>query len=68
VAEVPGTNEIKFWIMSYGSNALVLEPESLRKEIRTEVEGLLNRYEKEGEKEEKNDFRLSSGSLELSEA
>jgi len=51
-AEVAGTDEIKFWIMSWGSHALVLEPESLREEIRTEVETMLNRYEREGEKEE----------------
>jgi len=52
-AEVAGTDEIKFWIMSWGSHALVLEPESLREEIRTEVENMLNRYEKEEVKEEK---------------
>ncbi len=51
-AEVAGTEEIKFWIMSWGSHALVLEPESLREEIRTEVESLFNRYEKEGVTEE----------------
>ena len=51
-AEVAGTDEIKFWIMCWGSHALVLEPESLREEIRTEAESLLNRYEKEGEKRE----------------
>ena len=60
--------EIKFGIMSWGSHALVLEPESFRDEIRTETESRLNRYEKEGEKEEKNDFRLGSRSIELSEA
>jgi len=48
-----GTDEIKFWIMSWGARALVLEPESLRDEIRTEVESLLNRYEREVEKEGK---------------
>ena len=47
-----GTDEIKFWIMSWGSHAMVLNPESLREEIRTEAERLLNRYEKEGAKEE----------------
>jgi len=31
--------------MSWGSHALVLEPEWLREEIRTEVEAMLNRYE-----------------------
>ena len=29
-AEVAGTEEIKFWIMNWGSKAEVLEPESLR--------------------------------------
>ncbi len=52
-AEVAGTDEIKFWLMSWGSHALVLGPESLREEIRMEAESLLNRYEKEVEKEEK---------------
>jgi len=31
------------WIMCWGSHALVLEPESLREEIRTEVETLNSR-------------------------
>jgi predicted DNA-binding transcriptional regulator YafY len=52
-ADVAGTDEIKFWIMSWGSHALVLEPESLRNEIKAEVDHLLNGYEKEGVKEEK---------------
>ncbi len=52
-AEVAGTDEIKFWIMSWGSHALVLEPESLREEIRAETELMLDRYEKEVKKEER---------------
>jgi predicted DNA-binding transcriptional regulator YafY len=48
-AEVAGTDEIKFWIMSWGSQALVLEPESLREEIRTETEAMLEKYSKTGE-------------------
>jgi len=44
-AEIAGTQEVKFWVMSWGSHALVLEPEWLREEIRTEVEAMLNRYE-----------------------
>jgi len=43
-AEVAGTEEIKFWIMNWGSKALVLEPESLRNEIRAEAEAMLKRY------------------------
>ena len=39
-AEVAGTDEIKFWIMSWRSHALVLEPESLRSEIKAEAEGI----------------------------
>jgi predicted DNA-binding transcriptional regulator YafY len=35
--EVAGTIEIKSWIMSWGANALVLEPESLKDEIRAEA-------------------------------
>ena len=46
-AEVAVTQEIKFWVMSWGSHALVLEPEWLREEVRTEVEAMLDRYERE---------------------
>jgi predicted DNA-binding transcriptional regulator YafY len=45
-AEVAGTDEIKFWIMSWGAKAEVLEPESLRDEIREEAEVILERYKK----------------------
>jgi len=45
-AEVAGTDEIKFWIMSWGSHALVLEPESLRQEIRAEADTVLAKYAK----------------------
>lgn len=48
-AEVAGTDEIKFWVLNWGSKALVLEPESLREEIREEAAAMLGRYEKEGE-------------------
>jgi len=44
-AEVAGTAEIRFWIMTWGSKAEVLEPESLRKDIRTEAEKMARRYE-----------------------
>lgn len=43
-AEVAGTEEIKVWIMSWGSKAEVIEPESLRDEIQTELEIMLERY------------------------
>ena len=45
-AEVAGTEEIKFWTMSWGSKAEVLEPESLRDEICEEAEVILERYKK----------------------
>ena len=43
-AEVAGTEEIKFWILNWGSKAAVLAPDSLRKEIRAEAEAMLQRY------------------------
>ena len=45
-AEVAGTEEIKFWIMSWGASALVLEPESLRDKILKETEVIIERYKK----------------------
>ena len=45
-AEVAGTDEIKFWIMSWGASALVLEPESLRDEILKETEVIIERHKK----------------------
>jgi len=44
-AEVAGTDEIRFWIMTWGSKANVLEPESLRKDIRAEAERMASRYQ-----------------------
>jgi len=44
-AEVAGTDEIRFWIMTWGAKAVVLEPESLREEIRAEAEMMADRYE-----------------------
>lgn len=38
------TEEIKRWVMSYGSHCKVLEPESLRKEIEEEVKKLCEIY------------------------
>ena len=43
-AEVAGTDEIKFWVMSWGVKAMVLEPDSLREEIIAESEALLEKY------------------------
>lgn len=45
-ADVAGTAEVKFWIMSWGSHALVFEPESLRSEIKEEAERLIEEYER----------------------
>jgi predicted DNA-binding transcriptional regulator YafY len=58
-AEVAGTDEVKFWIMSWGSHALVLEPESLRNEMKAEAKRVIGNYEreakhKEGVKQEEN--------------
>ena len=52
-AQVAGTDEIKFWIMNWGSHALVLEPESLRNKIKAEAEVMLKNYSEDVVKEEK---------------
>jgi len=44
-AQVAGTDEIRFWIMTWGSNAEALEPQSLREEVREEAEKMARRYE-----------------------
>lgn len=38
------TNEIKKWIMSFGKMAEVIEPESLREEIKQEIEAMYKKY------------------------
>jgi len=43
-AQVAGTDEIRFWIMTWGSKAKVLEPESLRQEIKLESEKMAKQY------------------------
>jgi predicted DNA-binding transcriptional regulator YafY len=45
-AEVAGIEEIRFWVMSWGSKAEVLEPVSLQEEIRTEAEAVMGLYQK----------------------
>jgi predicted DNA-binding transcriptional regulator YafY len=45
-AVVAGTDEIKYWILGWGSHAHVLEPESLKEEIVTETMATLNLYQK----------------------
>jgi predicted DNA-binding transcriptional regulator YafY len=44
-AETAGTEEIKFWVLRWGKEAVVLEPDSLREEIRMEAEGILGNYD-----------------------
>ena len=51
-AEVAGTKEIKLWIMSWGSQALVLEPESLQEKIRSESAKMVEKYSSEMGEEE----------------
>jgi len=43
-AEVAGTEEIKFWVLNWGSKAEVYEPETLRDEIRVEAQAVLEKY------------------------
>ena len=47
-AEVAGIEEIKYWALKWGAKARVLAPESLREEIRREVESMLANYEDNG--------------------
>jgi len=44
-AVVAGTQEIKQWVLSWGAGARVLEPESLREEIRKEARAVLENYQ-----------------------
>ena len=41
---IAGTNEIKYWILSYGHRAEVLKPASLREEIKADLLLALKRY------------------------
>ncbi|MFO7972328.1 MAG: transcriptional regulator [Desulfobacterales bacterium] len=56
--EVPETEEIKSWIMRWGTKACVLEPATLRQEIQSEAVGMVAIYEN-GKKKEVNANRLS---------
>jgi predicted DNA-binding transcriptional regulator YafY len=51
--QVAGIDEIKFWILTWGSNTEVLEPPALREEIRTEAAGTLERYNKKPRQKDK---------------
>ena len=44
-AEVAGTKEIEFWVLKWGAKAKVLAPESLRDEIRSEIEAMRENYQ-----------------------
>jgi len=44
-AEVAGTSEIKIWVLGWGAKAKVIEPESLRNDIRSEINSLINLYD-----------------------
>ena len=52
-AQVAGTDEIRFWILNWGSNAEVLGPSSLREEIRIEAGKMLERYGKKTGRKDK---------------
>jgi predicted DNA-binding transcriptional regulator YafY len=41
---VAGTDEIKYWIMTWGAKAEVLAPASLREEVGREAEAILLSY------------------------
>jgi predicted DNA-binding transcriptional regulator YafY len=43
-ARVAGTDEIKFWLMSWGSKARVISPAALRYEMISEAEAMLQNY------------------------
>jgi predicted DNA-binding transcriptional regulator YafY len=43
-AEVAGTEEIKRWILTWGAQAVVLAPASLREELRREAQALARNY------------------------
>ena len=44
-AEVAGTKEIEFWVLKWGAKAKVLTPESLRDDIRKEIEAMREIYQ-----------------------
>jgi predicted DNA-binding transcriptional regulator YafY len=46
--EVGGASELRSWVLSFGSGAYVLEPESLRAEVATELARAVARYDDRG--------------------
>ncbi len=45
-AEVAGIDEIKHWILRWGARAVVISPESLRKQLHAEAGAMLKNYQK----------------------
>jgi len=45
-AEVAGIHDIKIWVMSWGAKAKVIEPDSLKKEIKSEIDSLVTLYDR----------------------
>jgi predicted DNA-binding transcriptional regulator YafY len=41
---VAGTAEIKIWVLGWGAKAKVIEPETLRNEVRAEIDSLIELY------------------------
>ena len=52
-AEVAGTDEVKHWVLSWGTSAEVIEPELLRRELATELQNSLRKYAQDIEKAER---------------
>ena len=44
-AETAGIHDIRIWVLSWGANARVLAPESLKEMIKSEIEALNRLYE-----------------------
>lgn len=59
--EVGSTAEVRNWILSFGSNALVLEPDSLREEIARELKAACANYNvKDGAKDRAKENKVPS--------
>ena len=43
-ADVAGLEEIRFWVLSWGSRAIVISPESLKLAIQEEIRGMNQNY------------------------
>ena len=47
-AEVAGTKEVQRWVLHWGAHAEVLEPASLREQVRQELRQMQAHYEDDG--------------------